>query len=265
MGAQARRILELLLLGSKSTTARRRMSQITETEDFMLATNSSSQIDTMSAEAIIQKVLSENPGRPCITCSFQVEGMIVLNILRRQLPDIPVLFLDTGYHFAETYSYRDRMTAAWNLNLQNLTPKRSVAEQEAEIGVLNRTDPGRCCHLRKVDPLFEALENYDIWFTGLRREQASTRKNLRIIEHHALSSGKVLVKASPLAAWTWEQVWKRTKEERIPYLALYDEGYRSIGCEPCTAVPTDPNNPRSGRWDGQKLECGIHTLSERSQ
>ncbi len=190
--------------------------------------------------------------------------MIVLDLLRKRLPDIPVLFLETGYHFAETYAYRDRMAQAWNLNLKNLAAKKSVAEQEAEFGILNRTDPGKCCNLRKVEPLFEALQHYDVWFTGLRREQSPTRKNLKIVEHHELASGKVLLKVSPLAAWTWGQVWKYTAENKIDYLPLYDLGYRSIGCEPCTAIPQAGADPRSGRWGGAKLECGIHTASKQS-
>lgn len=220
--------------------------------------------DAFSAEDVIEHVLTENLGPACITCSFQVEDMIVLNILRRRQPDIPVLFLDTGYHFAETYSYRDRMTVAWRLNLKNLTAKKTVAEQEAEFGILNRTDPGRCCHLRKVEPLFEALENYGVWFTGLRREQSPTRRNLQIIERHELPSGKALLKVSPLAFWTWGEVWKRTAEEKTEYLPLYDAGYLSIGCEPCTSVPAAGSDPRSGRWGGAKLECGIHTFSTQT-
>ncbi|HXJ17694.1 MAG TPA: phosphoadenylyl-sulfate reductase [Candidatus Polarisedimenticolia bacterium] len=225
--------------------------------------------ETLSADAAIDRLLAENAaaksrGSIGITCSFQAEDMIVLHLLRRRFPAIPVLFLDTGYHFAETYAYRDRMTQAWNLNLQNLTAKKSVAEQEAEFGILNRTDPGRCCHLRKVEPLFEALEKFDVWFTGLRREQSPTRQNLKVVEHHILPSGKVLLKVSPLAAWTWGQVWEYTSREKIDYLPLYDSGYRSIGCEPCTAIPAAGADPRSGRWGGQKLECGIHTESKRA-
>jgi phosphoadenosine phosphosulfate reductase len=189
--------------------------------------------------------------------------MIVLDLLRKRVPDIPVLFLETGYHLAETYAYRDRMAQKWNLNLKNLAAKKSVAEQETEFGILNRTDPGKCCNLRKVEPLFEALEQYDIWFTGLRREQSPTRKNLKIAECHELASGKVLLKVSPLAAWTWGQVWKYTADNKIDYLPLYDMGYRSIGCEPCTAIPQAGADPRSGRWGGAKLECGIHTASKQ--
>jgi len=221
------------------------------------------QFETLSADAAIDRVLAENSGLPSFTCSFQAEDMIVLDLLRQRVPDIPVLFLDTGYHFAETYKYRDRMTRAWDLNLHNLAAKKSVAEQEAEFGILNRTDPGKCCGLRKVEPLFAALEQYDLWFTGLRREQSPTRKNLKVVEHHVLPSGKVLLKVSPLAGWTWGQVWKYTADNKIDYLPLYDAGYRSIGCEPCTAIPAAGADARSGRWGGAKLECGIHTDSKR--
>lgn len=222
------------------------------------------EFETLSAEQAIDRALAENTGLPCFTCSFQAEDMIVLDLLRKRVPDIPVLFLETGYHFAATYAYRDRMTKAWNLNLKNLSAKKSVAEQEAEFGILNRTDPGKCCNLRKVEPLFQALQQYDVWFTGLRREQSPTRKNLKIAEHHELASGKVLLKVSPLAAWTWGQVWKYTADNKIDYLPLYDMGYRSIGCEPCTAIPQEGADPRSGRWGGAKLECGIHTASKQA-
>jgi phosphoadenosine phosphosulfate reductase len=197
----------------------------------------------------------------CLTCSFQAEDMIVLDFLRKRIPEIPVLFLDTGYHFPETYAYRDRLTKEWQLNLVNVLPQWTVPEQESEFGILYQTDPTRCCQLRKVEPLFRALEPFDIWFTGLRREQSPTRKNLKKAEQHRLPSGKTLWKVSLLADWTWDQVWNYVRANRIPYLPQYDRGYLSIGCEPCTAIPDDPNNPRSGRWGGRKLECGIHTFS----
>ncbi len=227
------------------------------------------ELERLSAAEGIDRLLAGNSaavkrGTVCITCSFQAEDMIVLDMLRKRIPDIPVLFLDTGYHFAETYAYRDKMAREWNLNVQNLAAKQSVPEQEAAFGILNRTDPGRCCHLRKVEPLFSALEKFDLWFTGLRREQSPTRKNLKVVENHELPSGKILLKVSPLAAWTWGQVWEYTSREKIEYLPLYDAGYKSIGCEPCTAIPATGADPRSGRWGGAKLECGIHTESKRS-
>lgn len=222
------------------------------------------EFEALSVDALIDRLLAENEAAPCITCSFQAEDMIVVDLLRKRMPKIPVLFLDTGYHFAETYTYRDRMTQAWNLNLQNLAARQSVADQEAQFGILNRTDPSRCCQLRKVEPLFSALEKFGIWFTGLRREQSPTRKNLKVVEHHELPSGKMLLKVSPLAAWTWDQVWNYTGQHGIDHLPLYDFGYLSIGCEPCTAIPAAGADARSGRWGGRKLECGIHTESKRA-
>jgi phosphoadenosine phosphosulfate reductase len=219
-----------------------------------------------TADEVIDLVLQENSSEnACFTCSFQAEDIVVLHLLRKRVPNIPVLFLETGYHFSQTYVFRDELSREWELNLVNVTPKRSVAEQESALGILYREDPTKCCQLRKVDPLLEALEPFETWFTGLRREQSVTRKNLKKAELHRCPSGKTLTKVSPLADWTWGQVWEYTGAHKLKYLPQYDQGYLSIGCEPCTAVPEDPKNPRSGRWGGRKLECGIHTFSERSQ
>jgi phosphoadenosine phosphosulfate reductase len=215
------------------------------------------------AETLLDRVLADHPGRVCITCSFQAEDMVVLDMLRSRIPDVPVLFLDTGYHFKETYAYRDRMADAWNLNLTNLVPAMTPAEQENSLGILYRTDSSCCCQLRKVEPLMAALESFDLWFTGLRREQSQSRRNLGTIEQHQLPSGRSLRKVSLLAEWTWTQVCDSMDSKKIEYLPLYSQGYPSIGCEPCTVLPTDASDPRSGRWAGQKLECGIHTFSKR--
>ncbi len=194
----------------------------------------------------------------CVTCSFQAEDMAVLHLVLEQQPEIPVLFLDTGYHFAETYAYRDRMAAEWNLNLVNLQARQTVAEQEAQFGILNQSAPDRCCGLRKVEPLFAALENYGVWFTGLRREQSPTRAGLQPADNFRLPSGKELRKISPLAVWRNREVWAYLKQNSVPVLPLYDRGYTSIGCEPCTSLPASSDDLRSGRWGGHKLECGIH-------
>lgn len=199
----------------------------------------------------------------CITSSFQAECVVLLHMVREQRPGIPVLFLETGYHFPETLAYRDRMTKDWNLNLVNLAAKQSVADQEAQFGILNQTEPSKCCGLRKVEPLFAGLASYDIWFTALRRDQSPTRANLQPVEPFKLPAGKTLEKVSPLAFWTNKDVWQYLSRYEIPALSLYDQGYTSIGCAPCTALPFDPANPRSGRWQGkQKLECGIHIQAE---
>ncbi|MDE3105277.1 MAG: phosphoadenylyl-sulfate reductase [Acidobacteriota bacterium] len=212
----------------------------------------------LAARSLVAEELAAQRGRICVTCSFQAEDMIVLDMVRATLPDVPVIFLDTGYHFAEVYTYRDAMARQWSLNLINLVPEITVAEQESQFGILNQTDPSRCCGIRKVKPLFSALEQYDLWFTGLRREQAKSRATLQLVEPFALPSGNSIRKISPLTDWTTKDVWTYAAARQIPLLSLYDKGYSSIGCEPCTSLPTDPNDPRSGRWGGQKQECGIH-------
>jgi phosphoadenosine phosphosulfate reductase len=211
-----------------------------------------------AAEELIHGEIVGVQGDICVTNSFQAEDMIVLHIVRQTLPHVPVIFLDTGYHFAEVYEYRDRMAQAWSMNLVNLLPELTVSEQEAQFGILNQTDPSRCCGLRKVKPLFAALDSYRLWFTGLRREQAKSRAALQPVEDFALPTARTIRKVSPLTEWTAKDVWDYARRHEIPLLALYDKGYSSIGCEPCTSLPLDPNDPRSGRWGGRKQECGIH-------
>jgi len=223
------------------------------------------ELEARHAEAIVDLTLAGRESAACITCSFQAEDMIVLHLLRKRLPKIPVLFLETGYHFTDTSQFRDQMAREWDLNLVNIVPEKTVAQQESELGILYRESPTQCCQLRKVEPLMKALQPFEVWFTGLRREQSPTRKNLRKLESHRLPSGKTVLKVSPLADWAWAKVWEYTAANRLSYLPQYDQGFSSIGCEPCTALPDDPNNLRSGRWGGKKLECGIHTFSERSQ
>src|SRR4030088_2843026 len=159
------------------------------------------ELENLAAERAIEIVLTANQSaHVCLTSSFQVEDMVVAHILRKRMPDLPVLFLDTGYHFPQTYEYRDRMTRQWSLSLVNVLPKQTVAQQESAFGILYRSEPTRCCQLRKVEPLMRALEPFDVWFTGLRRDQSPTRKNLKKVELHRLPTGKALWKVSLLAA-----------------------------------------------------------------
>jgi phosphoadenosine phosphosulfate reductase len=193
----------------------------------------------------------EAGGLPCVTSSFQAECVVLVHMLQRVRPGLPVLFLDTFHHFAETYAYRDEITARWNLNLINLQA------DQPQVGLWQESTQA-CCGRHKVEPLFRALQDYDVWFTGLRRDQSPSRANLQELEPFALPDGKMLRKVSPLASWTTKDVWTYAKQHDIPLLPLYADGYTSIGCQPCTSLPLDPANDRSGRWGGQKLECGIH-------
>ena len=194
----------------------------------------------------------------CLTCSFQAEDVLLTKLAVELDAELPVLFLDTGYHFAETYAYRDEIAREWQLNLVNLLPEKTVAEQEAERGLLYQLSPDQCCKLRKVEPLFRAVAGYRVWLTGLRREQAKSRAALEESTLFTLPGGKQVLKLAPLAAWTTRDVWYACEELSIPLLPLYARGYTSIGCEPCTSLPLDPGDPRSGRWAGRKVECGIH-------
>jgi phosphoadenosine phosphosulfate reductase len=208
----------------------------------------------------LQKAFADAPAIDdvCLTCSFQAEDVLLLKLALELRPELPTLFLDTGYHFAETYAYRDRMASEWNVRLINLLPLTTVAEQEAQHGLLYQSSPDRCCAARKVEPLFRAVADYRVWITGLRREQAKTRAGLEESALFTLPGGKQVVKLSPLAHFTTADVWHACEELGIPLLPLYARGYSSIGCEPCTSLPLDPGDARSGRWAGRKVECGIH-------
>ena len=188
---------------------------------------------------------------PCITSSFQAECVVLTHMLREVRPDVPVLFLDTFHHFAQTLAYRDELSERWGLNLINLRAKAP------SVGLWEAESTEACCKRHKVEPLFSALEGYDTWFTALRRDQSPSRANLKEVEPFKLP-GRTISRVAPLAGWTARDVWAYAKAHDIPLLPLYELGYTSIGCEPCTELPFDPENPRSGRWQGQKLECGIH-------
>jgi len=189
---------------------------------------------------------------PCITSSFQAECVVMTHMIRVLRPDIPVLFLDTFHHFPQTLAYRDELAAKWGLKLVILQAKAP------QVGLWQVESTEACCKRHKVEPLFSALEGYDTWFTALRRDQSPSRANIKESEPFKLSSGRTITRVAPIAAWTARDVWAYAKANQIPLLPLYDLGYTSIGCEPCTELPPDPDNPRSGRWQGQKLECGIH-------
>ena len=221
--------------------------------------------EQLTAEEIVLEVVRlAGKDEVCLTSSFQTEDVVVLHMLLQRLPNVPVIFLETGYHFASLLEYRDRLARDWSLNLINALPRTTLAEHEAEFGQLHIINPTECCAIRKVEPLMRSLEPYSWWFTGLRREQSPTRANLRKVEDHRLPSGKPMKKISVLAGWSWDRVEEYAHIHQIPRLPLYDHGYTSIGCEPCTAIPQVGADARSGRWGGRKLECGIHTFSEKA-
>lgn len=189
--------------------------------------------------------------RPCVTASFQADCVVLLHLLRHVRPDIPVLFIDTAHHFAETLAYRERLVAEWQLSVID------VRADAAQPGLWQQSTDACCAH-HKTGPLFGALASYDTWFTALRREQSPSRAHLVPVAPFRLPGGASVRKVSPLVDWSLRDVLTYAHIHEIPLLPLYEHGYTSIGCAPCTRPSTDPGNQRSGRWGGTKLECGIH-------
>lgn len=174
------------------------------------------------------------------------------------VPGIDVVFIDTGYHFAETLGTRDAFAATRPLNLINITPIQTVAEQDAQYGqALHDRDPNLCCSLRKVEPLNRALEGYRGWVSGMRREDAPTRSDINVVEYDAKRDK---VKLNPLAEWTSAQVDDYIEQHGVLVNPLRQLGFASIGCAPCTRPVAEGEDPRAGRWAGSdKTECGLHT------
>jgi phosphoadenosine phosphosulfate reductase len=206
--------------------------------------------------------------RLAVATSFQASGLVILHQLREIRPDLPVLFLNTGFHFAETIEFRDRLVEKWDLKLVELRGEHKGPEVQAELHgpALFDRDPDRCCFINKVEPLQKALEEFDGWISGLRRDQSPLRASTPVVEAQMLPSGNEVLKVHPLASWTREDVMGYIKMHEIPTHPLLEQGYRSIGCFPCTRK-TDPiEDERAGRWDGfNKTECGIHTFGKTHQ
>lgn len=186
-----------------------------------------------------------------------MQDAVLVDMAAKVRPGVDVLFLDTGYHFAETIGTRDAVQAVYDVNVVNVTPERTVAEQEALLGKdLFARVPNECCRLRKVEPLTKALSGYSAWVTGIRRVEAPTRANAPLISWDRAFG---LVKINPIAAWSDDDMQAYIAANGVLVNPLVDEGYPSIGCAPCTAKPIEGADPRSGRWQGlNKIECGLH-------
>jgi phosphoadenosine phosphosulfate reductase len=186
-----------------------------------------------------------------------MQDAVLVDMAAKVRPGVDVLFLDTGYHFAETIGTRDAVEAVYDVHVLNVTPGNTVAQQDELFGKnLFAREPGECCRMRKVEPLGKALQGFSAWVTGLRRVEAPTRANAPLI---SFDEAFKLVKINPLAAWTDDDMQNYIERNGVLVNPLVDEGYPSIGCAPCTAKPVDGADPRSGRWLGSsKTECGLH-------
>jgi len=193
-----------------------------------------------------------------LACSFGAEDVVLVDMLVKINPEVPIFYLDTDKHFRETYETRDRLSARYGISFVQVKPELTLEEQAARYGErLWERDPNLCCNLRKVAPLAGFLREFDAWITGIRREQAPTRANARKVEWDAKFG---VVKFNPLADWTFKDVWRYIHENNVPYNPLHDRGYPSIGCECCTRPVKPGEDFRAGRWAGfNKTECGLHT------
>jgi phosphoadenosine phosphosulfate reductase len=198
--------------------------------------------------------------RVAVASSFQAEGTCVMDMAVAIRSDIPVLFLETGFHFAETLVFKEQLTERLGLNVIDLVGAYTVEAQAQEFGErLYESDPAACCNLNKVVPFTRALHDHDAWVTALRRDSSPTRAATPILEQYELEPGCWMVKVNPLATWSRRQVWAYLAERNLPHNPLYDLGYAQIGCAPCTRMVMPGEHERDGRWDGsQKVECGIH-------
>ncbi|MCI4365041.1 MAG: phosphoadenylyl-sulfate reductase [Thermoplasmata archaeon] len=203
-----------------------------------------------------------------IGSSFGKDSLVIMDIARRLRPDIPVLFLETGYHFPETLEFRDRLRTEWKVNIVDIRAAQTVPEQDAAYGPeLFARSPDRCCEMRKVIPLRHALTGRTAWMTGLRRSQHPNRARTPLIEWQDLTDGAGgLFKINPLAAWPLSEVDAYLDTHGLPRHPLWAKGYPSVGCAPCTAPSTAMEGERAGRWKGLgKVECGIHVAGVRRQ
>jgi phosphoadenosine phosphosulfate reductase len=195
-----------------------------------------------------------------LTCSFQHDGVVLAHMLRSIAPDVPVVFIDTGFHFPETLAYRDEIRERFGIRLVELQPIMLREEFAREHGLdLFARNPDLCCHINKVEPLKRYLPGVRAWVNGRRRDQASTRRGIRIVE--AFQGD--LYKVNPLATWSSRETYHYMERHGIPTHPLFDKGYASIGCAPCTRPVVPGEDERDGRWSGTgKVECGLHVFLE---
>jgi phosphoadenosine phosphosulfate reductase len=217
--------------------------------------------DRAEPAAVLRWALEESPfGRIGIASSFQAEGTAVIHMATRIRPDVPILFLDTGFHFAETMAFKERLTELLGLNVIELQGDYTVESQAESFGPrLYERDPQTCCEVNKVLPFQRALSKLDAWVTAMRRDSAWTRADAPVVSETALPGGRTVVKFNPVANWSRRDVWAYLRANDLPHHPLYDLGYPSIGCAPCSRSIQIGEDERAGRWAGSdKVECGIH-------
>jgi len=189
-----------------------------------------------------------------VTSSFQSQSVPLLHLISKHVPEVPIIFLDTGFHFPETISFKEKLTERFGLNVIDMTNKMGHKKFKQRHGELYKRDPDQCCYINKVEPLDRALNNYKAWVAGVRKDQTEQRKKADYIQE--LDNG--ITKICPILDWNNHDIWTYIQLNELPEHPLLEQGYLSVGCAPCTQ-PSEDGDPRSGRWQGkQKRECGLH-------
>ncbi len=221
-----------------------------------LAESGAAELGDAGFEAVVAWV-AENFSADSVAVACSMADAVLPHVVSAQLPGVDVLFLDTGYHFPETHQTRDDVARLLPVRVVDVLPELSVAEQDRTHGAeLFSRDPNLCCAMRKVEPLHRALGDYELWFTGVRRDEAPTRAGTPLVTWDDRNG---LVKVNPLAAWSFEDILGYAALHQVPVNPLMAQGYPSIGCAPCTKPVAPGDDPRSGRWASlAKTECGLH-------
>jgi phosphoadenosine phosphosulfate reductase len=225
-------------------------------EKEQLINEKADEFEHSSPEEVIRWAIETFPNIT-FACSFGAEDVVLVDMIQKISPTTDVFYLDTDFHFKETYETRDKMVEKYGMEFVKVSPKITPEEQALEFGeALWSVDPNKCCGIRKVEPLTRILSEYDAWITGIRRDQAPTRANSRKVEYDAKFG---LIKFNPIASWTTDDVWNYIRSNDVIYNPLHDQNYPSIGCEYCTRQVMPGEDARAGRWAGnEKTECGLH-------
>ncbi len=237
---------------------RKRREQMTKTWTETELKNISDSLEGRSPEEAIKWAVENFETKELsLACSFGAEDVVLVDMLVKIKPDARIFYLDTDLLFKETHEVMEKLKARYGISPERYGAKRTLADMEKEFGPeLWKKQPDKCCDIRKMVPLAEALSELRCWITGIRRDQAPTRANAPVVSWDAKFG---LVKINPLVRWTTKDVWDYITKNNVPYCTLHDKNFPSIGCEPCTRPVAPGEDPRAGRWAGfQKTECGLH-------
>ena len=220
-----------------------------------------------SARDILRKTFEVFGDKVGLSCSFGKDSMTVLHLAREFRPEVPAIYIDTGLDFPETEEFKERIREQWDLDLRVFRPTRENVKYRNELDLnLNLSNPDLCCDLLKVEPTERALRGLDAWIVGLRRDETEFRQDLEPFEIMTRPDGLPMTRIAPIHDWTESEVWDYIKTNEVPYHPLYDHGYRSMGCMPCSKAGLRGRFERAGRWVGSdKEECGIHTFMPKHE